>query len=575
MTDKKITELPEVTALTDDDVLVVVDGASVTKKITVGNAKTSIVADHLADTVDAHDASALSFTPTGTVAATTVQAAIAEVSGDVDTHISDTVDAHDASAISLADAGSYFDSGNAETALQEVGMYAAAMEMLQPQNQLPVLWLDAAHSVAGEQAAVNRGTGGSALNARYGSTTGADTNDPLLLTHDGENYAYLTGTVGYDYLLVPDAANLDITGDIEIQLDMAMDDWVPAGNVDIIQRWNTAPNEAWHIRVRTDGLLTFYWYPTGSDASLLAATSTVAPTVTDGERLRLKFTLDVDNGTGGHTVKFYTSPDGAMWTQLGADVTVAGVTALPAITASVIIMASLGGAVPNTKFFGCKILDGIGGTTVLDINCATDITDSDATSFTATTGQTVTVARSASGRKTALVTRPIWLFGTDDYMEIADNALLDFGATDSFTVLAVFRAFDTITSAVGILGKYSVGAPGYDLIFGTSNRLRATLRDGTLNSDTAASGPVLTPGQLSTVAMTRNVVADQWGVGVNASEFTMTDVTTGTAANSQPFTIGRREGFNYLNGEIVAVAVFRRALTADEIANICAYYGTV
>lgn len=41
------------------------------------------LADHLNDTVDAHDASAISFAPTGTVAATTVQAAIAEVSADV------------------------------------------------------------------------------------------------------------------------------------------------------------------------------------------------------------------------------------------------------------------------------------------------------------------------------------------------------------------------------------------------------------------------------------------------------------------------------------------------------------
>lgn len=39
------------------------------------------LATHLADTVDAHDASAISFTPTGNVAATNVQAAIAELDG--------------------------------------------------------------------------------------------------------------------------------------------------------------------------------------------------------------------------------------------------------------------------------------------------------------------------------------------------------------------------------------------------------------------------------------------------------------------------------------------------------------
>ena len=38
--------------------------------------------EHLADTVDAHDATAISFVPTGTIAATDVQAAIAEVATD-------------------------------------------------------------------------------------------------------------------------------------------------------------------------------------------------------------------------------------------------------------------------------------------------------------------------------------------------------------------------------------------------------------------------------------------------------------------------------------------------------------
>lgn len=40
------------------------------------------LSDHLSDTTDAHDASAISFAPTGTIAATDVQAAIAEVASE-------------------------------------------------------------------------------------------------------------------------------------------------------------------------------------------------------------------------------------------------------------------------------------------------------------------------------------------------------------------------------------------------------------------------------------------------------------------------------------------------------------
>jgi hypothetical protein len=70
------------------------------------------LAAHIADTVDAHDASAISNVPAGTIAATDVQAAINELDGDVQTvqsnltaHINDATDAHDASAISNVPSG--------------------------------------------------------------------------------------------------------------------------------------------------------------------------------------------------------------------------------------------------------------------------------------------------------------------------------------------------------------------------------------------------------------------------------------------------------------------------------------
>lgn len=70
--------------------------------------------NHINDTVDAHDASAISNVPVGNLLATDVQGALNELQGDIDTntsnisttttnlsnHINDTVDAHDASAIS-------------------------------------------------------------------------------------------------------------------------------------------------------------------------------------------------------------------------------------------------------------------------------------------------------------------------------------------------------------------------------------------------------------------------------------------------------------------------------------------
>lgn len=77
-------------------------------------ASASSVTDHLNDTTDAHDASAISSVAAGNLAATNVQTALDELQSDIDTralatdltnHTGDTTDAHDASAISSVASG--------------------------------------------------------------------------------------------------------------------------------------------------------------------------------------------------------------------------------------------------------------------------------------------------------------------------------------------------------------------------------------------------------------------------------------------------------------------------------------
>jgi len=70
------------------------------------------LSDHINDTVDAHDASAISVSAISGLAATEVQAALAEhqveienTYNDLGAHITDTIDAHDASAISSIPSG--------------------------------------------------------------------------------------------------------------------------------------------------------------------------------------------------------------------------------------------------------------------------------------------------------------------------------------------------------------------------------------------------------------------------------------------------------------------------------------
>jgi len=78
------------------------------------NTNATNISNHLSDTTDAHDASAISNVPSGNLAATDVQAALDELQSDIDTratstdlsnHINDATDAHDASAISNVPSG--------------------------------------------------------------------------------------------------------------------------------------------------------------------------------------------------------------------------------------------------------------------------------------------------------------------------------------------------------------------------------------------------------------------------------------------------------------------------------------
>jgi hypothetical protein len=278
-------------------------------------------------------------------------------------------------------------------------------------------WIDANHSTASGQAPTNLGWGGSILNPRVGSSTSADTNDPKHLAYTGDTYAYLPGLNG-NYLSVPDESALDITGDIDLRVKVALDDWTPSAQQALLSKWNTTGNQrSYLLRVETDGTLTYTWSNNGTASTTVTTTTTVV--AADGAVKWVRATHDVDNGASGNDVKFYTSDDGVSWGQLGTTRTTAGVTTIYAST-SVVEVGSINAGTGNPaagKFYRATVKNSIDGISALDIDTNTILSGSAAT-FTALTGQTVTVNRATSGLKTSIVTSPLWLFGTEDYMEV-------------------------------------------------------------------------------------------------------------------------------------------------------------
>ena len=160
-----------------------------------------------------------------------------------------------------------------------------------------------------------------------------------------------------------DKASLDITGDLDIRVHIALDDWTPADEGAPISKWLTAGGDerSFTTRVEPSGLLSLYWSPDG--AEVLSGISTAAPTVADGEDLWLRYVLDVDSGEDTRTVTFYTSTDGYAWQMLGDPRVQAGVTSVHAGTADLIVGSYNNGGSERLvgRVFYAEVRDGIDG----------------------------------------------------------------------------------------------------------------------------------------------------------------------------------------------------------------------
>lgn len=185
---------------------------------------------------------------------------------------------------------------------------------------------------------------------------------------------YLPGTSG-NYISTPDAAALDITGDLDVRIRWALNLYTGASATQAgPAKWVGTGNQRSYLpSIAANGVPQLSW----SSDGVAQVTAQATAGITQGgavneEFIWFRWTLDVDNGAGGHEVKFFTStddtddPDTVEWTQLGATVTAAGTTSIFAGTAPTEI-GSVNGGTANLaagKVAAVAIRAGIGGTPV-------------------------------------------------------------------------------------------------------------------------------------------------------------------------------------------------------------------
>jgi hypothetical protein len=170
---------------------------------------------------------------------------------------------------------------------------------------------------------------------------------------------WLPGSSG-NYVSCPDAAGLDITGDICIVAKVALDDWTPGAATVIVGKRDGGTTKSYQFYVDTSGNLALMWSTDGSAET--ADTSTTPTGASNGTALWVAATLDVNNGASGYSVRFWTGSDGETWTQLGATVVGGSTTSIFASTSPLEIGSIVGGTALNLagKVYSVSVRTGIG-----------------------------------------------------------------------------------------------------------------------------------------------------------------------------------------------------------------------
>lgn len=217
---------------------------------------------------------------------------------------------------------------------------------------------------------------GKQLTAGKRTDTGAANGTAVEFGYSAEDFLFLDGTSG-NYASTPDAASLDIVGDIDLRVRVNMDDWTPAAESTLIAKYTATGNQrSYALAVTATGALIFRWSEDGTAEK--SETSSAVNTFTNGTTHWVRATLDVNNGGGDAAVDFYTSEDGSTWTALGAQQLNGATTSIFASTAVLELGSQTAGTVNRLagKIYQASVLTGIAGTAVAaPIASTTSISD--------------------------------------------------------------------------------------------------------------------------------------------------------------------------------------------------------
>jgi hypothetical protein len=260
-------------------------------------------------------------------------------------------------------------------------------------------------------------------------------NPPIAPLH---GYLHLSGGAG-NYASVPDAAALDVTGDLTLECDFLLAEFPPTTDRVLVAKYNTGGNQRGYLfSAKSNGSLRLILSPDGIYDSNFDKSQSFASELIGGTRATVKAAWRQSDGR----LQFFIKGSDGSFTQVGADQNILAAS-ISSVNQEVEIGSHNGGTTgigDPISVFGAKIYGSIDDTNkVLDVNFDTDPAHESNTSFTATSGQTVTIHQSTI---------------TGDRAKIVKNSEIFYdGQNDefNFSLSSTFTGKMLVASTQGIL----------------------------------------------------------------------------------------------------------------------------
>jgi prepilin-type N-terminal cleavage/methylation domain-containing protein len=417
-------------------------------------------------------------------------------------------------------------------------------------------YLTASRFSTGTQVFSNSGRAKASLDAVLGATTDASTDDPTYLPHSGQQYLYLPGDSNVaNKIATSDSAALSVTGDLDLRVCATPSIW--SSTQVLLDKTG-----AYKLSLTASGAVALVM---GTTAGATTLTSSSSVPFIQGQSGCVRVWFDTNTGTGSQAT-FYTSANGGVWSSLGVAQTLSPSRTITDTSTELAVS-------PDATFKGSMQSIEVRSGEALTLVGSLYATGCSQSSCITTTGQTWTITRATSGPTVVVVDRDIFLFdGVDDFMWAPDNSFLEFGPTDSATVVLVVRTHSSFAAAKTLLSKRANAASTYNgwAVTASSSTFALNMTDGSGTSKDSPASPTYTPGDLVTVAFTRSgaTSATQASLGLRTSA-AQNRTLTASVANNDPLWIGRSPA-GYAPFELVGVAFYQRALSLPEIKSVAA-----